>query len=45
MCVVGTYHFSTSGNGINAWNVVPVKNKKSNGESKKNQDNNTYFDN
>jgi hypothetical protein len=44
MYVVGTYHFSTSGNGINAWNVVLVKDKKRNGESKTNQDNNKDFD-
>ena len=44
MCVVGTYHFSTSGNGINAWNVMLVKDKKRNGKCKTNQDNNKYFD-
>jgi hypothetical protein len=44
MCVVGTYHFSTSGNGINAWNVVLVKDKIRNGKSKTNQDNNKDFD-
>ena len=31
MRVVRTYHFRTSGNGINAWNVVLVKDKKRNG--------------
>jgi hypothetical protein len=36
MCVVRTYHFRTSGNGINAWNVVLVKDKKRNGKSEPN---------
>jgi hypothetical protein len=31
MRFVRTYHFGTSGNGINAWNVVLVKDKKRNG--------------
>jgi hypothetical protein len=43
MRVVVTYHFSTSGNGINAWNVVLVKDKKRNGKSKTNQNNQEYF--
>ena len=41
MCVVGTHHFSTSGNGINAWNVGLAKNIKSNGKT--NQNNQEYF--
>ena len=28
MCIVRAYHFSTSGNGVDAWNVVLVKDKK-----------------
>jgi hypothetical protein len=43
MRVVGTYHFSTSGNGINAWNVVLVKDKKRKGKCKTNQNNQEYF--
>ena len=43
MRVVRTYHFGTSGNGINAWNVVLVKDKKRNGKCKTNQNNQEYF--
>jgi hypothetical protein len=43
MRVVRTYHFGTSGNCINAWNVVLVKDKKRNGKCKTNQNNQKYF--
>jgi len=41
--VIEIKHFSSSGDGINAWNVGLVKDNKRNGKSKTNQNNQEYF--